>query len=657
MKKYVFFCCLALTTAILSSQEWDEDRTSDETITEYTTNEGLFSPASEEFVLPEEDFSASESEESVLSEENRPTSELSELSSKTTELEALKKNVAEMTKELSEMKKKMSFLNFNIGGSTKITWGINFPDNPFAFLANQNVTKYPIHGFDFENNLDLSLSLNNGYFNKKVGNSEDFAEISLSFQMKSIKPIPYDYEPSSGDYYAVNAKDQDGNDVEIFFPKNDENKNKAHLRFGNFEFILKQARLSNLLGIGFFLNYGDVTTINTYYGISAAVDVLKLNHDYFNHKFFNGKNVYYSFDYEDFDPQTVISESLDLWSDDMLEDNQEPHGISLGYDGNIGDNFHLLVEGGIASKDGFDAVENKDDYLDYGFFLKGEPTVNTENFLFSPKMNFGLAFQTDTKGEKDNGWGTFTFAFEMPIRYKINKTDYISIGTAVNLKTQFAFKNVAFMFALNPELNLLYDCLHFAFPIQYWYKDGREGFFQVENIENRVYAQMFEEHIFYAAFVSGFRSNKLFGDSFEYKLTNTVQATVTHSDEAETFIYEILRNEFNFYHVPFFGSYVIMDSISFYHDIGFGFGRNIRMENIIETQNNRGKTVQCRVPSKERWGGGNLFYTEVGLNLNFSRYMTVGLSINTPAFLLGDWNTIGNQNTYCTIKLWSEIRL
>jgi hypothetical protein len=125
-------------------------------------------------------------------------------------LDELQKKVDNLSGDIERLKLQSSFLNFDISGSLKVTWGINFPDNPFGFLAGQTEVENPIHGFDFENNLDLKLSLNNKYFNKKAGSSDDFAEINFKFKMRNIKPIPYDYRPTSGDYYEVDAENQDG---------------------------------------------------------------------------------------------------------------------------------------------------------------------------------------------------------------------------------------------------------------------------------------------------------------------------------------------------------------------------------------------------------------------------------------------------------------
>ena len=152
--------------------------------------------------------------------ENNSTKDTKEDVTSEMKLEELQKKLDKISTDIEKLKFQSSFLNFDIGGSLKVTWGINFPDNPFGFLAGKNDIKNPIHGFDFENKLDLKLSLNNKYFNKKAGSSDDFAEINFKFKMKNIKPVPYDYRPTSGDYYEVDAKNQDGESVKIYFPKN-----------------------------------------------------------------------------------------------------------------------------------------------------------------------------------------------------------------------------------------------------------------------------------------------------------------------------------------------------------------------------------------------------------------------------------------------------
>ena len=182
----------------------------------------------------------------------------------------------------------------------------------------------------------------------------------------------------------------------------------------------------------------------------------------------------------------------------------------------------------------------------------------------------------------------------------------------------------------------------------------------MENIEHQVYTQFYEQHIFNLAFVSSFRSNYLFGNTFELKIKNTLQSTLTFSDEEEYFFYDILRFQFDFNKVPFAGSYVVMESVQLFHDFGLGAVHNVRMAEIGQIyDDNRNTTGKYyRLPSEERWDGGVLFYSKLGLNLNFSPYMSVGLAISTPHFLLSNSdNVIGNQNTYCTIELWSEIRI
>ena len=91
-----------------------------------------------------------------------PTNEYYGLFKPTAELQ---KRIDGLSGDIERLKLQSSFLNFDISGSLKVTWGINFPDNPFGFLAGQTDIKNPIHGFDFENNLNLKLSLNNKYFN------------------------------------------------------------------------------------------------------------------------------------------------------------------------------------------------------------------------------------------------------------------------------------------------------------------------------------------------------------------------------------------------------------------------------------------------------------------------------------------------------------
>ncbi len=566
-----------------------------------------------------------------------------------TETSSIEKDIEILKREIDELKSKTSFLDFKLSGGTKITWGINFNDNPFGFLGNAAGTKQPVHGFDFENNIKLDLNLNNNVVTKK--NSDyDFSEVVFKFKMKTIRPVPYDYAPLGGDYYVVEAKDQDGNPKLIYFPKNDEGGND--LVVGNFKFVLEQARLSNLLGTGFFINYADVTNVNTYYGIEPILDVLKLNHDYFNNKFYGKNNLWYSFDYSDYEPEASSAEAVEFWSSNELSSTQSPHGFSFGMDTSITNQFDFFIEAGIASKDNFDPVKNTDNIIDYGFFLKCEPTFKTEQLLLAPKIHFGFAFQTQTVNDIGADWSSLNLAVSLPAKLQINDMDYASIELNTNYKRHIALADNAFMISLNPKLSILKNSLFINIPIQYWYKDGQGGLQEIKNFSGVTYTQIQEEHIFNVAFITGYKSNNFFSDNFEYKITNNTYLTTLYDNEVEFFMHNILKNEFYFYNVPFLGSYVTMESFVLYTDFGYALAKDARYEKYVQIDNSN-----VRVVSTEKLAQSNVLFGEFGFMMNFTPNMTAGFSVNSPKVNLDINDTIGNQNTYTTLKIWSEIKL
>lgn len=570
----------------------------------------------------------------------------------TEQINRLEKEIESLKNEVEQIKAKTSLLDFSISGSTKVTWGINFSDNPFGFLGNSGSAKAPIHGFDFENNLELGLNLNNSFITKG-NNNYDFSEILFKFKMETIRSIPYDYAPNSGDYYEVDAFDQDGNPVKIYFPKNDSSGND--LVAGNFRFILEQARLSNVLGTGFFINYADVTNVNKYYGVSLMVDVMEFNHNYFSHNFRGNGNLYYSFDSGTYSPSAVISEAVNFWTDSELGKNQKPHGVSFGVDKQITNQFHFYIEGGLASKDGFDPKVNTDNHIDYGFFITTEPLFKTEQFNFNPKIHFGIAFQTDTTEDRAFDWSSINLALSVPVKLFISDIDRASVEFNLNYKRQNALNDNAFMFSVLPELNILKNAFNIQIPIQYWYKDGKGGFSKVENIEGSSFEQLHEEHIFSSAIKLGFNSNNLFSDSFTYKVSNSSYFTTLHSNYTEFFFHNILTNQLHFLNLPFLGTYVTMDSFILYTDIGFGLAKNARLEQLVKLD--PAKNVVTRIPSGERADHLNVLFGEFGFMMNFTPHVTVGFSMASPKVNLDVRDTIGNQNTYATFKIWSELKL
>ena len=191
-------------------------------------------------------------------------------------------------------------------------------------------------------------------------------------------------------------------------------------------------------------------------------------------------------------------------------------------------------------------------------------------------------------------------------------------------------------------------------PIQYWYKTGAGGYAAFENELGLLYEQKSEEHVFNIGLALNLATLSMISDNFEYKLHNAYYFTTAYHDSNEYFFHTVLNNTFVFYNVPFLGSYVTMESLELFSDLGFGLARNMRYEEYIKNPITNQIT---RSSSKERYDSLNVLYGAFGLNLNFTPHMTLGFMIETPKFNLDPQSPIGNQNTYTTIKIWSELKL
>nr|HPO50919.1 hypothetical protein [Spirochaetota bacterium] len=306
-----------------------------------------------------------------------------------------------LKRDVEEIKNKNLWFSFNFEGSTKTIFGA-------ALWTRDGVTlnkNFPVTlGFDFENNIRMGMDIANKVVASNSYKSVEGTEISAKLKINSnglrrIKP--------EGSYYVMDATDDQGRKVKVYFPRY--SGSSSNIVFGNFEVIFEEAKIKNIMGTGVFISYKDVFEVQQYYGVTSLVDVLKLNHKYFNNGFNGNDNdvLYYSFDDRYYQPEAVESVAVRYWSENTLfnnpsnsDANQNPHGISLGYEGKISDGVEAYVEGGGASKDAFDPKYFVDEQIDAGFFLKGSIHFHNKKFSFHPKLAFSFAFQTGTLEDK-----------------------------------------------------------------------------------------------------------------------------------------------------------------------------------------------------------------------------------------------------------------
>lgn len=623
------------------------------------------------------EYYSSDSSTTIIKESNKNQN----TKDSTNDMKELKKELDALKKDVELLKERTSWFSFIFEGSTKVTYGVSL----WAIGGTIDTSprfKQPLpiaHGFDFENNIRFKMDLGKKIVAKSKSPSEDGTEIIIKLKFNSLGLSKF--EPR-GSWYVVDATDDTGKKTQIFFPRLD--SGSSNVLFGNFYIVLEEAKVNNLMGTGFFFDYSDVKTVHKYYGVEQMVDVLKLNHKYFNNGYIRDTSddtkygsLYYSFDpseygylhYEanSYEPYSGVSEAMTLWSNGMLKRdplnpnvNQRPHGFAFGFDKDITDGFHLFAEGGVVSKDAFDPRYLEDSYVDYGFFARFTPKFHSKEFVFDPKISLSYAFQTDATGDMDFGWSTFATGISLPldIKLKTGKNDRLKFELNWNINAKFAIYNVATMLSFLLEFTLLNEKLYIKFPLIYSYKYGRGGFLRVGNENIKFLDQLYEDHIFNMSLIVGFDSKSLFGDTFQYKVTNTIHFTAIYFEyPSEIFFYEILKNEFILNNVG-------PEKITFYVDFIYGFAKDVRfVDSTTEFKYKYDQTLDTWVDVKNgksmkwnRWGGGNCLSFELGVNFDIIKNLSVGISAESPKLLLGVVNPIGNQQSFGTFKLWSEIK-
>lgn len=633
----------------------------------------------------------SASDETVLFDSREETDEGEK---EEVDLEKMQAELKTLKKDVEDLKKKTSWFNFKFEGSVKSTFGLSLwarwtHAQGYPYIDRDRPLTY---GFDFENTLKMTMNLNNLVVFNKNEKFNNGTEISVKIKMLSMSPSTV--EPT-GRWYMMNAEDESGNQVKVYFPNYGETG--SNMAFGQFQFVFEEARVRRILGTGFYINYDDVLSVHKYYGVDPMTNVLTLNHKYFNNGYLQDRAggindraaLYYAFDDKEYTPKSKEAEAVRYWSNSMLfrdpanpDTNQKPHGFSLGFEEDLSKNVYVKAEAGIASKDSFDPKYHLDSEIDIGFYVRGEAKLyKKNNFSFHPKLNLAFAFQTMTTADADPTWFSFSYGLGIPFKYQLptGEKDYIELALNTNLATNYHLGTTAFMLSFDSKFNLLDNKLYLALPVQYSFKDGKGGFFRVgdERVKGKLpnnpfgdttyvklIDQLYETHIVNLGFEIGFDSNTLFGHLFQYKVKNSIyfsymQPTILdyRPVPAEIFFYEILENDFIFHTAG--------AKITLFLNGGYGMARNARVihsdssfvysydVNNDQWNEGRGNVDDLWV---DRWEMANVFNLEVGMVAQIVKNVEIGVGFYSPKLLAGARNPVGNQNSFGTFKIWTELK-
>lgn len=628
------------------------------------------------------------------------------------EIKLLKEEISTIKNEVDILKKRTDWLTLKTEGSIKITWGAaimakydtnwqeknnNYKPNESPYTFNNST---PIaNGFDFENNLKFHMNLGNNIVDSSYSKGNLGTQISIEVQIDSLGLR--NIEPR-GSWYKIEAVDDQDNSTDIYLPRYDRGDSSAF--FGNFQIALKEAKVKNIIGSGFFINYADVKEVHHYYGVNSIVDILTLNHDYFNNGFITDPSpsinytmeattdigvhptasVFYSFDDEDYDPESHVSEAVKLWSNNMLRDdpltsdyNQKPHGISIGYDKKLTQGFHLYMELGASSKDAFDPKYFKDDHIDYGFFARLEPRFYLDQkFDFHPKIAVSFAFQTETIEDKSWEFSTYAMGLSIPLILTLPTSgkDYLKLEGNWNMNVHIATAQFATILSFFPELKILQNKLSLSLPIIYSFKNyGRGGFLRVGNQVVKITDQVYDDHVFQMGFIAGFDSQKLFGSVFQYKVTNKIYYAYLlqndpafyswehNLDGAEYYFFELLSNEFILNNMG-------PDKLAFFFNFGVGYNKNARLvyndfDERFTYDANENKLTDTQpelevTPWKRSQHHMTVLSFDVGFYMDIFKNLSMGLTVESPKIAISEEtpNVLGDQQSYAVFKLWSEIK-
>lgn len=605
------------------------------------------------------------------------------------ELKELQNQLTAIKKDIDILKKRTEWFTLKFEGSIKTIWGANL----WARLNSKNEPYFdqniPItSGFDFENNLRFTMNLGNKIVANSTSEGDKGTEVVLAL---TIKSLGISQIQPRGSWYVVDAKDDQDNQVEIYFPRFE--RGSSNILFGNLQIAIDEAKVKNIIGSGFFINYQDVMEVHQYYGIRGMVDVMKLNHEYFNNGYVKEDttgdiqyaSLYYSFDPKDYEPKSEIAEAVKIWSNSMLridpadsDYNQKPHGISFGFDKKLSEGFHFYIEAGASSKDAFDPKYFEDYNIDYGFFVKTEPKffIN-DKFNFHPKLGLSIALETETTTDvtekADTEWSTFGAGLSLPFEFILpsGKKDKIKLEFNCNLNVFIKYAQVATMVSFFPEFTLLNNKLFFSMPIIYSFKNAdRGGFFRAGHEDIKWLDQLYDDHILNLGFTLGFDSQKLFGHTFQYRVTNSIYFTyfkqwqpefypaISSFPREEVYFFDIIKNEFILNEIG-------PEKLAFFIEFGIGYTSNARL--IESTTNLKYEydrdndiwidTKDGEIMEWKRWRESAVVSLKTGFNLDIFKNLSVGFSAESPKLLLGAINPIGNQQSFGLFKIWSEIKL
>ncbi|OHD19579.1 MAG: hypothetical protein A2086_15160 [Spirochaetes bacterium GWD1_27_9] len=590
-------------------------------------------------------------------------------SDNSTDIDQIRKELLSLQNDVKELKEKNLWFSFKFEGSVKAIFGA-------SLWVKEGLTinkSFPLTlGFDFENKIRMSMDIANKVVSSGFTKSDDGTEISVKLKIKSMGLT--DIEPK-GSWYVMDATDDYGRPTKVYFPRYE--GGSSNIVFGNFQVVFEEAKVKNLLGTGVFFNYEDFKEVQKYYGVTALVDVLKLNHKFFNNGFINDSTIlYYSFDPKDYEPTAEESLAVKFWTNNMLfanpsnsDANQKPHGFSIGFEKQVAgsgkEGVIPYVEGGGASKDAFDPKYFEDNQIDAGFFLRGGVELFSKNkFNFYPKASFSVAFQTqtDSTADVDPAKGNVNFATGLSLPLEVNlptgKEDKIKLALDWNLDAYFASKAVSTILSFSPEVVLFNKRFTFSIPFIYSFKTNQGGFIRIGNESVKWLSQEYEDHIINLGFKIGFDSTNLFSDFFRYSVSNQIYFVYNYvNNNPEIFFYEILKNEFIFTDVG-------PKTLKLYVDFGIGAAKNVRLMSsnyYYDTVNNRwvDKTTRKTVTldQKNRWGEWNVLSIETGFSMDIIKNLSWGIALESPKLLLGVENPIGTQKNFGTIKIWSELKL
>jgi|GEM_PF-1356182 len=610
------------------------------------------------------------------------------------EIIKLKKEINAIKKDIEMLKKRTEWFSFRIEGSVKTTYGVNiltkekFGDNDdpsYGFDSNAPIT----HGFDFENKIKLYMNLGNKVIASSTKTGDYGTKIIISLKIESLGVSKIKPE---GSWYIVKGEDDQGNDTDIYFPRYE--AGGSNIVFGQFQIALKEAIVKDIVGSGFFVSYKDVQEVHQYYNVGGLVDIIVLNHKYFNNGFVVDRGYYdddhkgdctyaslfYSFDNEDYEPESEVAEAMKLWSNAMLhynpdndDYNQKPHGISFGFDKSLSEGFDIFIEGGVSTKDAFDPKYYTDDNIDFGFFVKAEPKLHNNKFEFNPKVAASFAFQTETTDDHSWQWSSFGAGVSLPVSFFLptGKDDKITMDLSWNINANIVSQYLATMLSFTPSFNLLNSKLTISTPVIYSFKNAdRGGFLRMGHPDVKWIDQLYDDHVLNIGIKLGFDSRNLFGDLFQYKVTNDTYITVIKNmqpqfylflDEElplELYFFNIHKHEFTFNE---FGP----EKLSVFFEFGLGYTRNAKLidsETQLKYEYNRDRDVYVDTLDGERmkwhvWHSGLVLSFSGGIKIEIIKNFLVGLDIESPKICVNEqYHPLGNQRSFSVFKLWSEIK-